>query len=311
MSLIPLPWTGVPPKEVTGGAVAVGNFDGVHLGHRQLVMTARRWADRLGGPAVAVTFDPPPVNLLDPARARPPLSTIADRAELLHIAGADHVVVLQTDAGLLSLSPEAFFEEVLHRQLRARAMVEGYNFHFGRNRTGDNNLLRKLCAKVGIAFEEVPPILVREEAVSSSRVRFAVAAGDVPLARELLGRFYRISGTVVEGARRGRTIGFPTANLEGVESLVPALGVYAAWAVLEGQRFPAAVNLGPNPTFGEEARKIEVHLIDFAGNLYGRQLGIEFVERLRDVRSFGSVAELTSQLGRDIQAARSLLEISQ
>jgi riboflavin kinase/FMN adenylyltransferase len=307
MPTVTLSWTDPPPPAVTGGAVTVGNFDGVHHGHRELVAAARRWADRLGGPAVAVTFDPPPAHLLYPQAIRPPLTTLVDRADLLHAAGADHVVVLRTDAGLLSLSPEAFFEDVLLRQFRVTAVAEGYNFRFGRGRAGDVNTLRDLCAAAGVGFEEVPPQVVAGEAVSSSRVRAALAAGDVALAAELLGRPYRIAGRVVAGAKRGRTIGFPTANLDDVETLLPKEGVYAVRAAVGGDVHPAAANVGPNPTFGEDARKIEVHLIGYTGDLYGAELAVEFAAWLRDTRPFAGVAELVEQLRQDVAAAARLL----
>lgn len=303
-----LEWTGGPPPGFAGGAVAVGNFDGVHRGHRELVATAARWAKHLGGPAVAVTFDPPPYQVLVPdAPARPPLTTLADRADLLHAAGADRVVVLRTTRELLGLSPEEFFGGVVGRLLRARAVVEGYDFRFGRGRAGDTATLRRLCEAAGVGFEEVPPLLDAGEPVSSSRVRAALVAGDVATAAGLLGRPYRITGTVVGGAKRGRTIGFPTANLDEVPTVVPGTGVYAVRAAVEGQTWPAAANVGPNPTFGEDARKIEVHLIGFGADLYGRPLAVEFVAKLRDTRPFGGVNELTEQLRRDVDAAKAVL----
>ncbi len=304
MATLSLPWTEHPPAELVGGAVTVGNFDGVHRGHRELVATARRWAERVGGPAVAVTFDPPPLYLLHPEAVKPPLTTTADKAELLTAAGADHVLALRTDAGLLSLSPEAFFEDVLVRLLRVRAVVEGYNFRFGRGRSGDTAVLRDLCGGAGVAFEEVPPLVVDGEPVSSSRVRAAITAGDVADAADLLGRPYRIRGTVVAGAKRGRTIGFPTANLDGVETLLPAVGVYAVRTTVDGVAYPAAANVGPNPTFGEDARKIEVHLIGYSGDLYGKELSADFAARLRDTRPFANAAELAEQLKRDVEAAK-------
>lgn len=308
MAVLSLAWTEHPPPEFTGGAVTVGNFDGVHRGHQALVAAARRWAGRVNGPAVAVTFDPPPAALLYPRPEKAvPLTTLADRAALIAAAGADHVVTLRTDAGLLSLSPEAFFEDVLLGLFRARAVVEGSNFRFGRGRAGDTRTLRELCAKAGVGFEGVPPVAVGGEPVSSSRVRAALVAGDVAQAAELLGRPHRITGTVGTGAKRGRTIGFPTANLDGVPTLVPAVGVYAVRAVVGGQCYPAAANVGPNPTFGEDARKIEVHLIDFAGDLYGKALAVEFVARLRDTRPFAGAAELSEQLKRDVEAAKQAL----
>jgi riboflavin kinase/FMN adenylyltransferase len=303
MTILSLSWTEPPPGELTGGAVTVGNFDGVHRGHQQLIAAAKRWGEQVQGPIVAVTFDPPPLHLLNPQAAKPPLATPAEKAELLRAAGADHVVVLRTDAGLLSLSPDAFFEDVIVGLFRARAVVEGYNFRFGRGRAGDTAQLRELCATAGIAFEEVPPQIIDGEPVSSSRVRAALLAGDVAEAAKLLGRPYRIAGTVVTGAKRGRTIGFPTANLGDVPTLVPKEGVYAVRAIVNETTYPAAANIGPNPTFGEDARKIEIHLIGFAGDLYGQPLAVEFVTRLRDTRPFSGVQELSEQLQRDVEEA--------
>jgi riboflavin kinase/FMN adenylyltransferase len=307
MSAVVLNWSAPPPAGFTGGAVTVGNFDGVHLGHRALIDATVLRAKAVGGPAVAVTFDPPPIHLLNPASIKPPLTTVEDRAELLLAAGATHVVTLRVDAGLLALSPEAFFEDVLVGQFRAKAVVEGYNFRFGQRRAGDNTLLKKLCEKVGIGFEEVPPRELGGEAVSSSRVRAELNAGNVAGAAKLLGRPYAICGTVVAGAKRGRTLGFPTANLDRVPTLVPGTGVYAVRARVVDQSWPAAANVGGNPTFGEDARKIEVHLIGFEGDLYGVEIRVKFVEKLRETKPFAGVEALKEQLRIDIEKAKDLV----
>jgi riboflavin kinase/FMN adenylyltransferase len=305
MATVPLEWCAYPPAECTRGAVTVGNFDGVHRGHQALVGAARRHADRVRGPAVVVTFDPPPHLVLHPdAAPRPPLTTLVDRAAFLHAAGADHVVILRTSPALLALSAEAFFEDVLVRQLGAKAVVEGYDFRFGRGRAGTNATLRELCAAAGLAFEEVAPVMYCDEPVSSSRVRSAIVSGDVGRAAELLARAYRIAGTVVTGAKRGRTIGFPTANLADVPTVLPGNGVYAVRATVEGRMWPGAANVGPNPTFGEDARKVEVHLIDFAGDVYGKPMAVEFAAKLRDTRPFAGAEELVEQLKKDVGAAR-------
>lgn len=309
MATARLDWSAYPPPEFTGGAVTVGNFDGVHLGHRALVAAARKHAEELRGPAVAVTFDPPPHVVLHPDSGppRPPLTTLEDRAEVLHAAGADHVVILNTSPALLALSPEAFFEDVLARQLGAKAVVEGYDFRFGRGRAGTNDTIRTLCKAAGLTFEEVPPVLHAGEPVSSSRVRAAVVGGNVERAAELLARPYRIAGTVISGAKRGRAIGFPTANLGGVPTVLPGNGVYAVRAFVGGTMWPAAANVGPNPTFGEDARKVEVHLIGFAGDMYGQPMAAEFVTKLRDTRPFAGVNELVEQLKQDIEHAKRVL----
>ena len=309
MAIAALDWTDEAPPGFAGGAVAVGNFDGVHLGHQALISAARRRAEEVHGPTVAVTFDPPPYQVLFPKAApRPPLTTLPDRAELLHGIGADRVVVLRTTPSLLALSADQFFREVLLRQLGAQAVVEGYNFRFGCNRVGNTDALRRLCSAAEIRFEEVPPLTWDGEPVSSSRVRMALTTGDVALAAVLLDRSYRIAGTVIEGAKRGRTLGFPTANLGDVPTVLPGNGVYAVRVMVDGTMWPAAANVGPNPTFGEDARKVEVHLIGYTGDLYGQQLSVEFASKLRDTRPFASIAELTEQLSRDVAMARTILE---
>ncbi|QDU22704.1 riboflavin biosynthesis protein RibF [Urbifossiella limnaea] len=308
MTTATLDRTAAAPPGFAGGAVTVGNFDGVHRGHQALVAAAARWAARLGGPAVAVTFDPPPYSVLVPdAPPRPPLTTTADRADLLRAAGADRVIVYRPDRELLALPPAAFVRDVLLRQLGSKAVVEGYDFRFGRGRAGDTAMLADLCAAAGVGFEEVPPLADADGPVSSSRVRAALLTGNVEGAAALLGRPYRVTGKVVSGARRGRTIGFPTANLGDVPTLLPGNGVYAVRAAVNGATWPAAANVGPNPTFSDDARKVEVHLIGFAGDLYGAALPVEFVAKLRDTRPFGGAAELVAQLARDVAAARGVL----
>lgn len=296
-----------PPEDCRGGAVTVGNFDGVHLGHRALVAAARWHAAMVKGPAVVVNFDPPPQAVLNPDPTKQPLTTVEQRAQLLLAAGSDRVVTIRTDAGLLALSPEAFFEDVLHRQLNAKAIVEGADFRFGRKRAGDVELLKRLCEANAMTFDTVTPVLIEGEVVSSSRVRNALTEGRVDVATVLLGRPYAITGTVVTGAKRGRTIGFPTANLDGVETIVPGVGVYAMRVNVNGKSWPAAANVGPNPTFGEDRRKIELHLIGFSGDLYGMELSAEFVGRIRETRPFAGVEALKEQLKIDVAQAVKML----
>lgn len=295
------------PGAVRGGVVTVGNFDGVHRGHNALIAALRRSADEVDGPAVAVTFDPHPLAVLAPDRLKPLLTTARRRAELLCDAGADHVVVVRTSAELLRLEPLAFLDGVLGGALVARAVIEGFNFRFGRDRAGTNETLAAWGRARGVTLTVVPPLEAGGQVVSSSKVRGALDCGDIEHATRLLGRDYELRGTVGTGARRGRTIGFPTANLINPETLVPGDGVYAARAHTAGGVWPAAVNVGPNPTFGDDARKVEVHLIGFNGGLYGTSLAVEFVARLRGTRPFPSAAELVEQLHRDVDEARQRL----
>jgi riboflavin kinase/FMN adenylyltransferase len=305
MTLVCRDWRQALPEALRGGAASVGNFDGVHLGHAALIAELRRQATRCGGPAVALTFDPHPLDLLRPDRRQPLLTTLDDRSRLLHELGADHVVVLRTTTELLNLSAAEFFTAVIQEQLGARALAEGTNFGFGRNREGTVETLAELCRAAGLSLSLVPPLTGAGGEVSSSRVRAALVSGDVDLANQLLGRAYRLHGVVGVGQRRGRTLGFPTANLDRPQTLVPGDGVYAARALVEeGNHWPAAVNVGPNPTFGEGARKIEAHLLGFTGDLYGRSLALDFVHRLRDTRPFNGVAELVEQLRQDVDQVR-------
>ncbi len=289
-----------PPAQFTAGVVTVGNFDGVHLGHAALIQANTQLANRLGGPSIVVTFDPTPLALLQPSILKPALSLLEDRVTWLHELGVDHVVALKTEAGLLSLSAESFFEDVLLGQFRIRGVVEGFNFRFGRGRAGDNGTLQTLAEQFGVEFVEVPSWNDGDEAVSSSRVREAINSGDVTLAAQLLGRPYQLRGIVVGGAKRGRTIGFPTANLDNVRTLIPRDGVYA---VRCGQMI-GAMNIGPNPTFAETKQKLEVHWLDFTGDLYGTVQNVEFVKRLRDTQTFAGVDALVAQLQRDVEACR-------
>ena len=296
------------PSDLRRGAVTIGNFDGVHRGHARIIERLIAKAREVGGPAVVFTFDPHPVRLLRPDAAPPPLTWTDRKAELLSELGVTATIAYPTDEALLSLSPEQFFERIVRQQLEARAMVEGPNFFFGHKRAGNIDLLAQLCEGSEIALEVVQPLVVGNEYVSSSRVRTAIAAGDVDLARQLLTRPYRIRGMVTHGAGRGGKIGIPTANVSAIDTLLPAEGVYAASAVTAAGIWPAAVSIGPNPTFGEDELKVEAHLIGFDGSLYGQPLEVDFLARLRDIRPFESVAALKAQLASDIAAARQIAE---
>jgi riboflavin kinase/FMN adenylyltransferase len=294
------------PARLRGGAVAIGNFDGVHLGHRRIVERLLMRARELGGAALVFTFDPHPVRLLRPQECPPPLTWTERKAELLAALGVDRIVAYPTDEALLTLSPREFFERIVARALAARAVVEGANFYFGHDRAGDIRLLAELTAERGMTLDVVEPVLAEGAIVSSSRIRGRIAAGDVAGAARLLTAPYRIRGMVTHGAGRGAKIGFPTANLEAVDTLLPAAGVYAGRAWINGRGRAAAINLGPNPTFGEHALKVEVHVLDFDEALYGQPLEVEFLERLRDIQSFASAEELAMQLGVDVEHARSV-----
>jgi riboflavin kinase/FMN adenylyltransferase len=256
---------------------------------------------------VVVTFDPHPTQLLRPESFQPILTTPGFRAELLHGYGVDHVLIIETTPELLQLRAGEFFEQLICDRLRTKAIVEGFNFGFGKNREGTLVLLQHLGDQAGIAVTLLPAVEIESKPVSTSRVRNDLLTGNVEHVRELLGRPYRLLGTVGVGQRRGKTLGFPTANLTQVENLVPGNGVYAIRVPWQGREWPGAANVGPNPTFGEEARKVEVHLIGFAGDLYGESLAVDFIAKVRDTRHFASAAELTAQIREDVKAIEALL----
>jgi riboflavin kinase/FMN adenylyltransferase len=298
------------PERVRGAFLAVGNFDGVHRGHAHLIARLRARGDAAGVPSLALTFDPHPVALLRPEKAPVPLVWTERKADLLKEAGATEVGIFRTGPWLLGLTAREFFERVLVGQFRASGMVEGPNFAFGRDRGGDAALLASWCREAGLGFEIVEPTEIEGRLVSSSRIRQGLAEGRADEAARLLGRPHRIRGIVTHGAGRGAGLGFPTANLDEIDTLIPADGVYAGLAWLDGQGspYPAATHVGPNATFGEQVRKVEAHLLDFEGDLYGRTVALDFLHRLRPTRPFAGLDDLLAQIRRDVEQTRALVD---
>jgi riboflavin kinase / FMN adenylyltransferase len=294
-----------PPAACRQGALSIGNFDGVHRGHQALLARTRHHAKTMGGPAVVLTFDPHPLQILRPQEFQPVLTALADRLALLE-QYVDHVIGLRATPELLHLTAEEFFARVVRAGLQPRTLVEGYNFCFGRGRQGTVQTLVELCRQAEIHFEVVAPEQLHGTPVSSSRVRKALLQGNVKEAAELLGRCYSLHGEVGSGQHRGQKLGFPTANLERIPSLIPGDGVYAVRIHWKGDWWPGAANIGPNPTFGEQARKVEVHLIGFTGDLYSQSLTVSFIDRIRATQAFRSVEELVAQLRSDINQAKTL-----
>jgi riboflavin kinase / FMN adenylyltransferase len=292
------------PTAAHNGAVSIGNFDGVHRGHAAIVRRLLERAEEVGGPAVVFTFDPHPVRLLRPDQCPPPLTWTERKAQLLAGLGVDWIVAYPTDEALLNLSAQEFFDRIVRGALAAGAVVEGPNFYFGHNREGTIDRLRALAAAANITLDIVPSVEMDGEIVSSSRVRALIAAGHVDKAAKLLGMPYRIRGMVTHGAGRGAKIGFPTANLAAIDTLLPAEGVYAGRAWAEGQSWAAAMNLGPSPTFHDANVRIEVHLFGRSEPLYGQPLEVDFLARLRDIRPFPSVESLTKQIIDDVEQTK-------
>ena len=298
------------PAHSRGAIISIGNFDGVHEGHKNLITQMKTLGKTIfhsPAPIVAITFYPHPLLILKPGINLSFLSTLEQKKKLLQAAGADFVAVLKTDDGLLELQAEEFFEKIIFETFKAQGIVEGPDFHFGKNRTGNIDLLKELCITRNILGTIATPFMVDNEVVSSSRVRKAIQTGDMLQAKKLLGRTYSIEGKVVSGAKRGRTIGFPTANLENIQTLLPMNGVYAALCNIGNKTFATAVNIGPNPTFSELSQKVEAHLLDFEGDLYDHTIEINFLEKIRNVKTFVDKNALVQQLTLDIQQTRNLV----
>ncbi|MFK8114608.1 MAG: bifunctional riboflavin kinase/FAD synthetase [Rubripirellula sp.] len=297
-------------SEIAGGVITIGNFDGVHQGHAMLLGQVRELADERGCPAVAVVLDPHPVTILRPDLVYRRLTRIERRAALMHEHGIDALVVCKTTSRFLQLTASEFFDSLVVGCLKASAMFEGPNFFFGRDRGGDVAVLQELCDRNGVDLRIVEPTCEGAEMVSSTRIRRLLETGNVEKANSMLGHPYLIRGTVTTGAKRGREIGFPTANLVDMDVVVPAPGVYGGFATVEGMDVAqvAAIHIGPNPTFEQDGEsKVEIHLLGYDGDLYGQQLQVDFVTRVRNIMRFGSANELIEQLHKDIQTIRERL----
>ncbi len=296
------------PGEFPRSVLTLGNFDGVHLGHQALLARVVERARALGGAALVYTFHPHPLRVLNPAFCPPRLAAFEDRVARISAAGIDALVWARFDREYAAVEPEDFARDTLAGALGAVEVWVGPDFAFGRGRRGSLDLLGRVGREVGFAVRVLEAFALDGEVVSSTRIRQAIAEGDLETAARLLGRFYALHGPVVHGAARGRGLGYPTANLLPREECLPPPGVYAAWARLGGTLVPAAVNVGPNPTFGDGAEPtVEAHLLDYAGDLYGAELELQFCARVRDEVAFASAAELVAQIGRDVDRVRALL----
>jgi riboflavin kinase/FMN adenylyltransferase len=299
-------------RSAWGTVVAIGNFDGVHRGHRVLIETARRRADELGAPLGVVTFEPHPREVLTPDNAPPRLTPFRVKADLLADLGVEHLFALPFNEHLRRKSPEAFVHDVLAGGLGIRHAVVGYDFRFGYRAEGDVDRLTMLGQDYRFGITRVEPVTWHGKVCSSSRARAAVEAGDVALAAELLGHPFIIEGRVVEGDRRGRALGYPTANLRPPRKRVlwPPAGIYAMRARLADRRevwHDAVASLGWRPTFAGRDLLLEVHLLDHAADIYGQWLCCAFVERLRDEEKFATVEALQVQMAQDCALARAAL----
>ncbi len=285
-------------------SLTVGNFDGVHLGHRELLRrTVSRGRDA-GAVAVALTFSPHPVRFFSPGARFYEITAEAEKADLIARTGIDVLVVESFDGDVGRMWPDEFARRILSDRLRARWVTVGYDFTFGRNRTGSPAMLLEAGRELGFEVDVVPPLVRGGLIVSSTRIRDLLLGGRVREAEELLCRPYRMSGPVVTGAGRGKKLGYPTANVQFSQDLVPLPGVYVVESEIRGRLHRAVASVGFNPTFGENSLGLEVHVMDFDRDIYGEEISVFFRDRIRDERKFKSVRELVRQIGKDVQYAR-------
>lgn len=287
--------------------ITIGNFDGVHLGHRALLREVVKSAGRLNATSIVYTFHPHPLKILNPASRPPMLTSFDDRVSLIAAQDIDVLVWAAFDRKYADQKPEDFVCQTLVGSLGAKEIWIGPDFAFGRGRQGTRELLSSKGKDLGFKVSSIPPFMINGGVVSSTRIRNAAAVADFKTAEKLLGRPFIIHGPVIHGAGRGKGLGFPTANLLPREECLPPSGVYAARARVDGNEYFAAVNIGPNPTFNADESTVEAHLMDFCGNLYGAELELHFVAFLRGEIAFKSVDALTQQINKDVEEAKRLL----
>jgi riboflavin kinase / FMN adenylyltransferase len=288
--------------------LALGVFDGVHLGHQALIHRLRHGAEASGATAIAATFDPLPIAVLAPGAPPSALSDATERAELLGLAGAKAVAILTFDVAFSRMSAAEFVDR-LRAAGNVRRIVVGHDFRFGHEREGNVALLTSLGSEGGMTVDVAPPVEAGGAVISSTRIRNLLVAGDVRAAADLLGRAYSVSGPIVHGDKRGRALGYPTINVSTPPGrLLPRDGIYATWVAIEGTRRGAATSLGIRPTFGHGERVLESYILDFSGDVYGQEVTTTFVERIRDELRFDTAQELVARIAEDVEATRRALQ---
>ena len=292
------------PESLRGGAVSIGKFDGMHLGHSLIVHRLKSYAHQRQIPSILVTFNPPPAVLLQPDADLKPICTLERKIELIRNFNVDAVVVIPTTHELLQQSAETFFYETIQDRFGAAVVVAGKNFSFGRDRIGTPDVIKLYGQWTGIEVDIVEPLQIGEERVSSTGIRSLIQAGQIERVNELMPMPYRMTGTVIAGEQRGRTLGFPTANLDAVQTILPKQGIYATATQIEGKRYGSTTHIGTNPTFNVPQSKIEVFIHDFSGDLYGQRVEVDFLALLRESMRFDSVDALVRQMHEDVWRSR-------
>jgi len=294
-------------KNFEKSVVTIGNFDGVHLGHIGLFRRLKEYSGAHGLPSVVVSFEPHPLKILAPVSAPNRITTFEQKLALIAESGIDCLVVIPFSLELSQMSADSFVREILCRSLGMAHIIIGHDYAFGRGRHGNFETLQQLGADLDFTLEDLDPIGEGDLIYSSSLARNRISTGDMSAVAGILGRYYMISGTVVHGRDIGHALGFPTANISSSNEMIPPDGVYAVMVSLAGRLVQGACNIGFNPTFEGRERTIEVFLLDFSGQIYGQEISVYFVHRLRDVKKFDSVAELKDTISQDVEATRQIL----
>ena len=287
-----------------GTVLTLGVFDGLHLGHQRIMQTVVERAKVVGAVPTAITFDPHPRAVLYPENAPPLLQTLDQRLANFEVLGIKQAIVIRFDRKFAAQDAEVFLRDIVHERLQAKEVYLGKGFAFGKNRAGNIDLLKQMSARLGFYADEVPEVCLRETRISSSKIRQLLADGKVNRARRMLGRPYGVEGQIVHGFKRGRAIGFPTANLKPTNRVLPKFGVYATATLINNQWRRSITNVGVRPTFeGDKEPSIESYVFDFDGDLYGDVLRVRFLHRIRDERKFGGIEELKAQIEKDTKRA--------
>jgi riboflavin kinase / FMN adenylyltransferase len=295
-------------EDFRGSFVTIGNFDGVHLSHKYICSKLASEAKEAGAKSLIITFDPHPKMILHPdIRPFYLITTLEEKLKLLEGCGIDGVLVIPFSLDYSKVTAEEFVSDFLGKKLSIQKIIVGHDYTFGRGKKGNSDYLISCGNKMGFAVEVVDAVKAGDDIISSTLVRKLILNGDFKAVSDLLGRFYNVAGTVVSGRGRGVGLGFPTANINPEKELLPPAGIYAAFVDVEGKRYLAALNIGEKPTFADYTFTFEVHLLDFSGDIRGKKLNTEFVEKLRDIIKFDGPEKLKQQIAADVEKARSIL----
>ena len=289
--------------------LTIGNFDGVHRGHLALFEKVKQRAKAVGGQSAVMTFEPHPTKVMNFGKGPPLITPVNQKLDLIKKAGIEVIFCLPFTRQFAAISAEDFVRKILVQKIGIKEIVVGYDYTFGHNREGNISFLKKRGAELGFVVHIVEPVHIDNKLVSSTSIRKLVQEGNLEEAKKYLGRDYQIQGTVVKGQSRGvKLLGFPTANLKLIDELFPKRGVYAVTVLIDGKKYQGVTNIGHNPTFGSNALSLETHVLDFNKNILGKTIKVNFVQRLRDEKSFQSAEALSRQIAKDVEEARKILK---